>query len=644
MNVRPLHDLVSRPRQPLPTRRTWIRLVLGTVIVAAVLDTLLEVLTVPGASLARLSLLGALELAGLGLLWWVLAKPVPPAAVSADLTARNPAGADLPNVDDKFGRTVQPAAERTPAYAALRRESGFIELLQKVAVAANEAADVGAALHTALADICRHTGWPVGHAYGVTGDGTAELVSARIWYLADPVRLAPFRRVSEELRLGPGASSLLGRAYVSGKAEWLLDAGSDPSFTRSAVAREVGIRSGFAVPLLLGTEVVGALEFFSGDPVDPDRRLLQIMDQIGTQLSRVIERQRAAEALQRSERKYRDIVELAPIGVYQCTQRGCIVTANQAFAQMLGYRSPEEMEGINLGEHGADGRTRLRAAAGGGDRTSGVEVRWKRRDGTPIWVQITAREMGHRHGNGVAVEAFIQDVSERHHAVRVLRTSRERLAALSRQLFATQEIERAHLARELHDHLGQLMTAIKLNLEAAQRDLNGGNTDRVGESIALIDQGIREIRSLSLDLRPSVLDDLGLEAALRWYVRRQADRAGIEVTLRGDLSSGPLSADVQTACFRIIQEAVTNVVRHAAAHRMVVEFRAGENGVDIAVRDDGVGFDLRSARRGPSPERGLGLLGMEERAALAGGVVEVDSTPGTGTEVRVRFPQVAVQG
>jgi signal transduction histidine kinase len=217
------------------------------------------------------------------------------------------------------------------------------------------------------------------------------------------------------------------------------------------------------------------------------------------------------------------------------------------------------------------------------------------------------------------------------------------LQTLSRELIQAQEAERRRLARELHDEIGQVLTAVKMNLQAVQRADAPKPDGRLSESIGIVERALQQVRNLSLDLRPSLLDDLGLVAALRWYVDRQAGRAGFQGQFTADPGRVDVPPDLATACFRVAQEAVTNVIRHAKARTVHVGLRLTDGELQLTVRDDGAGFDVPQARRRASRGGSLGLLGMQERAQLVGGRMEIDSAPGRGTEVRVRFPVAAFQ-
>ncbi len=220
-----------------------------------------------------------------------------------------------------------------------------------------------------------------------------------------------------------------------------------------------------------------------------------------------------------------------------------------------------------------------------------------------------------------------------------LREVNRRLHALSSRMLEIQEQERRQLARELHDEIGQVLTAVKIDL---QTHLMRSGAVQVGEeienSIRLVDGALDRVRSLSLDLRPAQLDDLGLQPALRWFLDRQSRSSGLEVEFHADLPPGRLNPDVETACFRIAQEAVTNVQRHAGAKRVRVDLRSRGGELELVVEDDGRGFNVPAAQSRAASGASLGLLGMEERADLASGRIEIHSTPGAGTRVRAYFP------
>jgi signal transduction histidine kinase len=206
------------------------------------------------------------------------------------------------------------------------------------------------------------------------------------------------------------------------------------------------------------------------------------------------------------------------------------------------------------------------------------------------------------------------------------------------RFLAAQETERRRIARDLHDVVGQALTAVKLSLESIGR--GGGLPDPgvvagIEESISTVDTVIQVIRTFAMDLRPSALDDLGLPAALRSFLGRSVRDTGVEARFSAERMDERYPAAIETACYRIAQEAITNVLRHAEATRITVRLRRKERNLRLEVLDDGRGFDRLDADR---TRTSLGLVGMSERAELAGGTLVVHSVVGEGTLVEACFP------
>lgn len=219
---------------------------------------------------------------------------------------------------------------------------------------------------------------------------------------------------------------------------------------------------------------------------------------------------------------------------------------------------------------------------------------------------------------------------------------RTQLRTLTHKLNEVQENERRALARELHDEIGQALTAIHINLAAIQKDLPATNfarvRERVMESTLLADQILDQIRELALDLRPPMLDDLGLIPTLRWYLKRYSTRLKIETELiLTGLETRPIPA-IETALYRVIQEALTNTARHAAASKVSVALVRNESMVVVDIADNGQGFDVAEVlARGGQPH-GMGLLGMRERVTLLGGRFDIEAQPGAGTRLLFSIP------
>lgn len=217
------------------------------------------------------------------------------------------------------------------------------------------------------------------------------------------------------------------------------------------------------------------------------------------------------------------------------------------------------------------------------------------------------------------------------------RQAEEAMQRLSRQLLEVQENERRRLARELHDEVMQTLTALKLNLGAVAQ-ASTTVTQQLEESVETVDDLVEQIRNLSLDLRPSMLDDLGLVAALKWYCERQARRLALPIVFVAAPPPFRPSLEIETTCFRVVQEALTNTAKHAQATQVWVNLQHQEGTLSLTFRDNGIGFDVAGMRLHAERGSGIGLRGMEERLWLVGGHLDITSMPGHGTEIRARVP------
>ncbi len=217
----------------------------------------------------------------------------------------------------------------------------------------------------------------------------------------------------------------------------------------------------------------------------------------------------------------------------------------------------------------------------------------------------------------------------------------QQLRQLSAKIMSAQEDERKRIARELHDEAGQALATLLINLEMAEQNVPGSMTEvrsQLAEIRTLSTQTLEGIHKLVYDLRPTLLDDLGLVPALRWYAKNHLEPAGVEVQLEVTGAGRRLSPQVETALFRISQEAMNNVVRHAGAHHAYVSLQVDAELAVLTVEDDGRGFNTQEILFATDKERRLGLFGIEERVSLLGGTFEINSEPGKGTRLRVEVP------
>lgn len=268
-------------------------------------------------------------------------------------------------------------------------------------------------------------------------------------------------------------------------------------------------------------------------------------------------------------------------------------------------------------------------------------IRWLHPDGTIVWAEHRRVPVVDASGAIVAIEGIARDVTARVEVERRLRKSEQQLRRLAAQVHSAREQERTAIARELHDELGQNLTAIKLELERTvglfRRDqLEPKAVDRLQSLVGLIELGIAAVKRIAKDLRPPTLDHLGLAEAIEWEALEFKTRTGLRCRVVADADGQRLTGEQQTVVFRIFQESLTNIARHAKASAVDVTLKERGKAFELQVRDNGRGITMSDLR----DPRALGLLGMRERAALIGGTCQVTGRRGLGTlvTVRVRLP------
>jgi PAS domain S-box-containing protein len=252
------------------------------------------------------------------------------------------------------------------------------------------------------------------------------------------------------------------------------------------------------------------------------------------------------------------------------------------------------------------------------------------------WVRSAIYPTGHQTQNGREIFVhMIHDITERVQAKEALQQHAEQLQALSRRLVEIQESERRRIARELHDEIGQSLTGLKLILDMTDRLPPDAVSASLGEARTIVNELVVQVRNMSLDLRPAMLDDLGLLHTLLWHFKRYTAQTRIDVTFRRSGVEGRRFApQAETAVYRIVQEALTNVARHAGVSDVTVRLWADGDVLGVQVEDRGVGFDPDVVPVGAS----TGLSGMRERVALLGGQLTVESARRVGTRLTAELP------
>ena len=357
-------------------------------------------------------------------------------------------------------------------------------------------------------------------------------------------------------------------------------------------------------------------------------------------------RQRMLAALRESDQQLNLALNAGAIGLWSLDVATRAVTYSSRWKAQLGYADHEIRNDTAEWESRChpDDLPRIRAVTEGFLRNASaddsVEYRLKHKDGSWRWFLLRADLALDAAGRPVRLFGSQIDISGLKQQQAELTRASARLRQLSRRLLEVQETERRHLARELHDEIGQMLTATKIHLQSAALDPTPERAAApLQESIRLLDRLLAQVRSLSLDLRPPLLDDLGLGPALHWLIQQHQSRSSTPVVrLESEALPGRFDPTLETACFRIAQEAFTNALRHARASRIVITVGPVADRLRLTVTDDGVGFDPDLARIRAERGASLGLLGMHERTSLAGGNLTLRSQPGHGTTVEADFP------
>jgi PAS domain S-box-containing protein len=337
--------------------------------------------------------------------------------------------------------------------------------------------------------------------------------------------------------------------------------------------------------------------------------------------------------LQGAEHAYRMLIESMNEGALTLTADKTILFANQRFAIMVKCPLEQILGGSFLRflsvEDRAMLRLRMQRAAKSGSK---LQVLLRTGDDSQMPVQLSIRPLTQNGGSGATIGMVVTDLTE------ALRTE-ERLRALTQRVVRVQEAERGRVALELHDHITQLLCAILVRSQTLANQLSSRAGPAKLEAMKLrelLGQTADEVERISRNLRPSVLDELGLAAVLRETSTEFAERTGVSVKLACGPLAARLPADTELMLYRILQEALNNVEKHARAHHLTVSLKQLGDFVQLAIIDDGIGFDP-----GPQPARrkgkgGLGLLSMRERATYVGGTLNVTSAPGKGTSILVQ--------
>ncbi len=384
------------------------------------------------------------------------------------------------------------------------------------------------------------------------------------------------------------------------------------------------------------------------------------------------ELRRAQEDLESSRARYFDLYDLAPVGYLTLNEKGLILEANLTAAQMLGversrmagqpvsyfiHRDDQDIYYLNLKQllEKQTPQTFELRMVGNGSRPFWVQMKTRAAldgDGAPV-CRITLSDISERMKAEEALRLandglerrvlertvdLEKEIVERKGIEDLLRESEKHLRYLSAKILTTQETERKRIAGELHDGIAASLSALKFGIEQmVQIAPNENNQAKVENLVIRVKLIIEETRRIMADLRPSVLDDLGIVPAIRWFCREfQKTYSGVVIGQQIDLEENEIPESLRTPIFRIVQEAMNNIAKHSLAFSVDLSLKKSTQGIELIIRDNGQGFDLE--RKTDDSRTGLGLVSMRERAELTGGSFAITTGQETGTTIRVLWP------
>jgi PAS domain S-box-containing protein len=423
----------------------------------------------------------------------------------------------------------------------------------------------------------------------------------------------------------------------------------------TALAAAAGIGN-----VLAGTEPTFAIEYPCHSATENRWFLMQVTPLAFVPAMAVVahhnitERKEAENALAQERNLLRTVIDHLPDFIFAKAPDGQFMLVNQAYAQFLGVASPEAVRGKRVFDFYPNALARQYQAA---DRTvletgqtvADYEVPTVNRDGTPR-LHLTTKcplfdEQGHVRGLvgiGRDITEHKQDEEEKNQLLAAIMQQRSRLRMLSGRLAESQETQRKQIARELHDQVGQNLTALGFTLKLIQSqilaDLPLGEQLKLHlqDALQLVSQTTEAIRHLMTELRPPVLDDYGVVVALHWYAEQMRTRSGLQINVYGESPTPRLSEVIENALFRIVQEAINNTLKHGQATEVTIRVTSTDDRVSLVIADNGQGFDPQAANISQS---GWGLLTMRERAEAVGGHCHIISQPGAGVSVIVEVPR-----
>lgn len=349
----------------------------------------------------------------------------------------------------------------------------------------------------------------------------------------------------------------------------------------------------------------------------------------------ITEKRKTEEELIRNERKYRTLVEQAIDAIALYDTNGKILDVNTGAINLLGY-TREELQQMSLKDVLTADEIKVRPVQYEVLKTGKSTVKqraMRKKDGTIIQTEVRSQQLP--DGRFLSV---IRDLTDRIKAEEELKESYKAIRTLTDHLQKVREEERAHIAREIHDELGQQLTVLKMDVAWLNKKIDAAEESplkiKMKELLSMLDGTVKTVRRISSELRPSLLDDMGLFAAMEWHLEDFSKRTGLETSLLAGKEPEKLPDTIKTGLYRIFQESLTNVARHANATKVIVKAEIKDKAMVLSIEDNGAGFDTSNVKS----KKTLGILGMQERSSMMGGDYSITTTPGKGTIIVVSVP------
>lgn len=433
-----------------------------------------------------------------------------------------------------------------------------------------------------------------------------------------------------------------GQYYICNDIE--ADPAMDP-WKDAALSR--GYRSSMSLPIIKSGKVVGAFSFYAPVKNFFDDSEIALLEEATGDVAFALEvfekeemRRKAEQGIVESERRYHTLAEVSPVGIFHTDAAGSTTYVNPRWCQISGITYEKAMGNGWFEAVHPDDRDMLRRnweEATRHQQVSVSEYRFVRPNGSTAWVIGQAIPERDADGAIVGYVGTTTDITDRKLAEKEMEESSQKLRQLTTHLLNIREEERKRIGREIHDELGQQLTAIKMDISWIAKKTDPSQEafkTKLQNVIALLDGGNQSIRRILNELRPVILDDYGLLEALRWQAQQFTANTHIPVAMTASESDMRIPEEISTCIFRIFQEALTNITRYAKATQVKVSLDIDSDSVLMNIEDNGLGFDTELTKT----KKSFGILGMKERVASLNGRFDLSSVPGNGTRISIHIP------